>query len=384
MVWWTLGLIPAALVISAALCLLLERLSVRVGALDTDAVDGQVKFERRAVPNTGGIAIFAAVVIPAGIAVALAWLIPDRLGELVPPLAEHIGGLRERSGEAFALLAGVTAVHSLGLIDDRRPVAWRAKLVILLGAALLPPLLGGTRLLTLLDDPAGGAWLSVVITMLWIALVANAMNFMDNMDGVSGGVGAVAAACLLAATLLSGQWFVAGMLALLVGALLGFLWRNKPPATLFMGDGGSLVVGYLLGYLTVRATFAVTGPAGDESVQAMGPAWHGVFVPLAILAVPLYDLVSVTTVRLSQGKSPFVGDLQHLSHRLVKRGLSKPAAAAVLAGAAAVTGLSGVILPSLEPWAAIVVGAQVLVLLGVLAVFEYASADHGKGERQER
>ncbi|MEM9066096.1 MAG: MraY family glycosyltransferase [Planctomycetota bacterium] len=379
MVWWTLALIPVGLVVSALLCIVLERLSQRVGAIDTPAIRGQIKDEHRTVPNTGGIAIFAGVVCPAGLVLTLAWLAPNLILDIASPVSEHLEGLRSRAVEAVALLAGLGAVHALGLLDDRKPLAWQLKLAVLLGAAALPPLLGGTRLLTLLDPHAGGIWLSVGITTLWIALIANAMNFMDNMDGVSGGTGAVASACLLAATLLSGQWFVAGLLALLLGALLGFLWRNKPPATLFMGDGGSLVVGYLLGYLTVRATFAVSGPEGLESAQALGPAWYGVFVPLAVLAVPLYDLLSVTAVRLSQGKSPFVGDLQHLSHRLVKRGLSKPAAAAVLAGATGVTGLSGVILPSLEPWAAVVAGAQVLMLLGVLAVFEYASADRSSG-----
>ena len=104
-------------------------------------------------------------------------------------------------------------------------------------------------------------------------------------------------------------------------------------------------------------------------------AWYGVLMPLIVLAVPLYDFSSVTAIRLSRGLSPFVGDLNHVSHRLVRRGLSKRATILVIYGFTAITGISGLLLGSLAPWQAVVVGVQVLAILLVVALFEFASGD---------
>jgi len=268
------------------------------------------------------------------------------------------------------MLCGLAVMHVMGLWDDRRPLGPFVKLGVMLGTFVVVIGMTDTRLLTMLDGHVGGAWLSILITVVWFGVVTNAMNFMDNMDGLSGGTGAIAAALFMAAALVNGQWFVAACLGLVVGGLLGFLWFNFPRkggATIFLGDGGSLVVGYLLAFLTTRTTY-VQG----EGLHASH--WYGVLMPLVVLAIPLYDFVSVVVIRLSQGRSPFVGDLQHFSHRLVRLGLSKRAAVCVIYGFTAVTGVAGISLGSLAPWQAILVGVQVLLILLVLAVFERARA----------
>src|SRR5690606_21547949 len=145
------------------------------------------------------------------------------------------------------------------------------------------------------------------------ALIINAFNFLDNMDGLSAGIAMILAGLYLIITLHGGQWFVAGLCALLCGSLLAFLCFNLPPARLFMGDGGSLVVGLLMAIISVRTTYY--HPVGEYYK-------HGVMMPLIMMAVPLYDLFSVTIVRLSRGTSPFRGDHNHFSHRLVRLGLS--------------------------------------------------------------
>ncbi len=99
----------------------------------------------------------------------------------------------------------------------------------------------------------------MIVTVLWIAGITNAFNFLDNMDGLSAGVAAVSTAAFLITTLSIGQWFVAAGLALLLGALVGFLCFNFNPASIFMGDSGSLVIGLLLGVMTVRTTFLLPG-----------------------------------------------------------------------------------------------------------------------------
>lgn len=369
-------LVAVSFLIAWPACGLVRWLSVRAGALDTEPVPGQVKEARRAVPNTGGIGIAAAVFGPlaAGL-VALEFVTEAALPGWAAPMGEHLEGMRSVRGLGWSLLVGGLWLHALGVVDDRRPLGPMLKLACMVAPPLLLALFFDTRLMTLLDAHAGGAWLSVLVTVVWFLAVTNAMNFMDNMDGLCAGVATTAGAMFLAATLIGGQWFVGGVLALLVGACAGFLVWNRPPARLFMGDGGSLVVGYLLAFTTTRTTYL--GHGGDGA--ATPGAWYAVLMPLVVLAVPLYDMASVTVIRLSQGRSPFVGDLQHFSHRLVRRGLSKRAAVAVIVGLTGATGISGLLLTRATPWQAFAIAGQVGLVLGVLAVFEHRVERAGRG-----
>lgn len=397
-------LIPLALALSIALTAFVRRVSNRLGAHDSAGVPGQHKARRR-IPNTGGIAIVAAFVPPlAGVLAACRFLSDDQLRSLVGMFVAdprtvlvHLDGLRSQTPLAIQLLASILLLHALGLIDDRRPLGPFLKLAVMALPAIWIVAWSDTRLLTLLDARVGGPWLSIAITVLWFLIVTNAMNFMDNMDGLSAGVGAIASACLLAVALMHGQWFIAACLAMLIGSLLGFLvfnfpWRLRPDggggATIFMGDGGSIVLGFLLAFLTTRMTFvhkviekglpegAPPGATVSEaffSASTTASPWYGILVPLLILAVPLYDFASVTVLRISQGRSPFVGDQQHLSHRTVGRGVNKRTAVLVLYAFAAAMGLAAIPLPTLLPWQAILVGAQAAVLLLGLAFFEWST-----------
>ena len=370
-------LIAVALCISLPATVAARAIGHRLHALDGAGVPGQIKAAPRRVPNTGGIAIFLGIGLPMLGGLALGW---GLLGEspspvsLFEPLREHWPGIRARTTDAGVLLAGLALLHLMGLVDDRRPLGPYLKLVVMLGVAAFVAWRTETRLLMLLDVYPGGRWLSLALTVLWLGVVTNAFNFLDNMDGLSAGVAAVASAFFLLAAMINQQWFVGACLALLLGSVLGFLWFNFPRrggATIFMGDSGSLVVGFLLGFLTARTTY-YDPEAGIG--EGLGGGWYVVFMPLVVLAVPLYDFVSVSLIRLWQGRSPFVGDLQHLSHRLVRRGLSKRAAVVVIYGLTAVTAIGGVSLGRLEAWQAVLVGVQTGLVLMVLAIEEYAGA----------
>lgn len=372
-----LALIVPAFAISLALTAALIRIGHRLGTFDSGGVPGQVKAAPRRVPNTGGIAIFAGVVAPL-VAALLAILFAGDGDWLPDAVRPHVEGVRSQSSVAAVLLVCLTLLHIMGLIDDRRPLGPFGKLLIMLAPAVAIPLLTDTRLLTFLDAHVGGPWLSIVLTAIWIVAITNAMNFIDNMDGLAAGVAAIAGSCFLAASLVNGQWFVGAVLALLIGASLGFLVFNHPahrPACIFMGDGGSLVVGFLLAFLAIRITYIdPTAAASDGSslARSLGSAWYAALMPVVVLAVPLYDFASVTLLRLSQGKSPFVGDMQHLSHRLVARGLSKRHAVTVIHIATGATAITGIFLARLEPWQAILAGVQVVLVLGLLALLEFA------------
>ncbi len=337
----------------------LVSLGKRAGALDSAGVAGQVKAEVRRVPNIGGIGIVAGLTVPlvAAFLAAASGAVPG--GLLSDELA---AGVAAEGFAAVVSLIGLLAVHAIGLIDDRRPMPWAPKLVLMLVITGLVAWLTGTRVLTAADAHVGGAWLSVALTAIWFAAVMNAMNFMDNMDGLAAGTACVIAAAVTAVALQQEQWLVAGAAACLAGATLGFLPLNFPRARIFMGDGGSLVLGFTLAFLTTRLTYVQT--------DAADPRWDRMVVPLVLLAVPLYDMLSVIVIRLTQGRSPFVGDLQHLSHRFEGRGLSRPRVAVAVWTLALISGLGAIIVTAGTPQHSLLVAVQTAGALALLALVE--------------
>lgn len=353
-------LVLVGLLIGSAMCAAVVHVSNKRGW--TDAVGAEAhKQHEHVVPNTGGVAIFWAVILPMiGIMLA-AWTVE------VPAwpyeLQRHMPGLRSETLTAALLLAAMIIMHILGLIDDRRRLGPWSKLGVMALTAALLAAAADMRVLLFLDAyGAPGYLLSVALSVVWIVLVINAFNFLDNMDGLSAGVAMILAGLYLIVTLAGGQWFVAGLCALLCGALLAFLCFNLPPARLFMGDGGSLVVGLLMAIISVRTTYY--NPAAIDHHR------HGVLMPLIMMAVPLYDFVSVTVVRLRRGSSPFRGDQNHFSHRLVRLGLSKQRAVGLIWLCTLATGMSGLVIGWLEQDMALIVGIQALVILAALALLE--------------
>jgi len=252
-------------------------------------------------------------------------------------------------------------LHVVGLIDDRRALGPVPKFVAQFVVALVTAWPLGIRMFEFLPVP-----MSIAATVFWIVLITNAFNFLDNMDGLSAGVAAIGAAIFAVASMSAGQIFVPILAWVMVGALLGFLMFNRSPASIFMGDAGSLVVGYLMGVVTILTTFY--DPA--QQLQPMG-----VLVPLVVLAVPLYDAISVITLRLRAGESPFRGDHRHFSHRLVKRGMSRRGAVHTVYLATAATGLPAIALPRVSWAIASMLLLQCVCVVAMIAVLERADTD---------
>ena len=162
--------------------------------------------------------------------------------------------------------------------------------------------------------------LSYGVTVLWILTVISAVNILDNMNGLCAGLGAIGAAAFAAIAAGQGQYLVASLALLAAGALAGFLPYNYPKASAFLGDSGSHLTGFLLAVLAILPHF----------YTAQNPRPLAVLAPLLVLAVPLGDLVCVMWIRWRAGKPVWEGDTNHLSHRLVRRGLGKPQAVAVI------------------------------------------------------
>ncbi len=324
---------------------------------------GGHKQHRQPVPLGGGLAIWLAVVLPLASLHAVVWLVQHGwlAGDLLPELFRvHLDGMASQFGRLWMILATGTGLLIVGLVDDVRGLGWPIRLGLQTVAAMLM-VWQGWQMTLFFDWP----FCTAVLSVLWIVGLINSFNMLDNMDGLSSGVAAIAAAILAGVMLTTPgqpQLFVAGLLLVLLGALLGFLRHNRFPACLFMGDAGSYWIGFLLAVITLMATFA-----GEQTPR------HAILAPLCVLAVPLYDTASVIGLRLLQGHSPFVGDRRHFSHRLVALGLSEKHAVWTIYLATATCGLGACLLHQVNLIGAIVVGLMVVCVLALVAVLEIAA-----------
>jgi UDP-GlcNAc:undecaprenyl-phosphate GlcNAc-1-phosphate transferase len=249
----------------------------------------------------------------------------------------------------------------MGLVDDRVGLGWKLRLFVQIALATIFVLVWGGVTLFL---PSYLRVVTYPLTVLWIVGLTNAFNFLDNMDGLAASVGLIAAALFAAAQAVIGSLFVPAVLAILVGTLAGFLVHNRPPARLFMGDAGSNFLGFILGALTVAGKFA-------DPAKGYSP-WS-ILAPLLVMAVPLYDTVSVIVIRLREGRSPFQADRSHFSHRLVERGLTPARAVATIDLVTLAGGLGALLLHRLGFRGACIVVAQTACLLGLVAVLEIST-----------
>jgi len=281
--------------------------------LKTGLVDqpGHRKIHSTPIPLAGGLAVLTGFLAPiiGGSLILMSGLIPaDWTGLLTY-------GLDRRSLQLAAIIIGAVAMTTLGWWDDRHTLRPLPKFAgQLLIAAIVAA--SGVRITLFVDN----VFFSYATTILWILTLTNSLNFLDNMNGLCAGLGISASFCFAMAAAARGQYLVAILAFLISGALLGFLPFNYPRAKAFLGDAGSHLVGYLLAILAILPHF----------YTATTPNKLAVLSPLLVLSVPIYDIVTIILIRLRLGKPVYEGDTNHVSHRLVRKGLSKPLAVAVL------------------------------------------------------
>lgn len=378
MTWLIVGSLVSSVLVAWLAGWAVRRWAPPLGLVDRP---GRHKTHQQPMPTAGGLAIWLGVVGPLAAGTLVLRIIA---GMAEPPawlpafVAPHLAGLTQQSPRLWSMLAGGTVLVVLGLIDDRRGLPWWARIIVQTIVAVAMVLLGW-RLSLFIDV----AWLTFVLSVLWIVGLVNSFNMLDNMDGLSAGTAAIAAAILAAVMLMvpdprtaQPQLFVGGFLLVVVGSLVGFLYHNRPPARLFMGDAGSYLVGYLLAMATLSATFA-----GSDLPD------HAILAPLCALAVPLYDTVTVVWIRLWEGRSPFEGDQSHFSHRLVALGMSRKQAVLTIYLATATCGLGALLLYQVDMVGACVVllmVACVLVLVGILETTARRRNEQAKASKNQR
>jgi UDP-GlcNAc:undecaprenyl-phosphate GlcNAc-1-phosphate transferase len=242
-------------------------------------------------------------------------------------------GLTRRSVQLLAILFGAFGMVFLGWWDDKYELKPLPKFT---GQAIIALFVAWSGIRITIFIPSEIA--AYTLTILWILALTNALNFLDNMNGLCTGLGLIASWSCAWAAAIQGQYLVATLAFLICGALLGFLPFNFPHAKAFLGDAGSHLIGFLVAVLAILPNFY-----SEQTPQRLA-----VLSPLIILAVPLYDLVSVVLIRWRKRQPFYVGDTNHISHRLTQRGLSRVRAVLVLLLVQAILGTVAVlILPRL-------------------------------------
>jgi UDP-GlcNAc:undecaprenyl-phosphate/decaprenyl-phosphate GlcNAc-1-phosphate transferase len=338
------------------------RVSRRIGFVDHP---GGHKGHAGPIALGGGVAIAAAVAVPMLAAVILA-----RFGGagLLPEAARiHLGGIVSKTPLALGIIAGIVITCGMGLWDDRRPLRPLPKLMVQMIVAAGLVLVYDLRLLSHL-----GWTVSSALSILWILTLMNSLNFLDNMDGLAAGVAMIASSVFAFAALADGQFFVPACCMLLAGALAGFLPFNFFPAKIFMGDAGSQVIGMLLGVFTILTTFAD---------PARGQKPIGALAPLVVMAVPLYDTVSVVFLRMRMHVSIWTGDRRHISHRLINRGMSVPRAVLIIWLATLVTALPALLLATASWTLAWCIAGETIFVVSVVAFLEWTGSKQPRMER---
>lgn len=311
---------------------LVRRLGNRFGITD---LPNHRKAHQGVIPCSGGVAIYLTFFICVFVTISI---FPD---------------LYQKIGLKIARLAFVsTLLLSLGLYDDRRDMPGRWKL---LGQVIIGLLAIGLGFrIDILTNPFGGTfylgWLGIPITLFWFLGLINIMNLIDGLDGLATGITAIASLVLFFVSLLFGDVVFSMLVACLAGATLSFLRFNLSPKKIFLGDNGSMLLGFLL------ASIAIIG-------AHKGAVFSTLLITIFCLGVPIYDTASVIVRRLKNGVDLFCPDKEHVHHRLLSRGFSQREVVLILFGITLALGLTGLLIVSLKD-----IGRGIILIIAGAAV----------------
>jgi UDP-GlcNAc:undecaprenyl-phosphate/decaprenyl-phosphate GlcNAc-1-phosphate transferase len=307
----------SALVIAIGGTPVMRQVALRLGVIDNPAAR---KLHHSPVPLLGGAAIYIAFII------ALLFF-----------------GDRRYINEVVGIFVGATLMSLMGVVDDRWGLGSYVKLAGQLAAA-------GVLIYSGVQIRLFYNWLDIAVTVAWVVGITNAFNLLDNMDGLSGGIAMIAAVFFTLLAAMGHQYLVGVLAAALAGACAGFLVYNWNPAHVFMGDTGSLFLGFLLAAVGIKLRF----PSNSETITWM--------IPVLVLALPIFDTTLVFISRLRQGKNPLTTPgKDHVSHRLAVLTGSRREAVLICYLIAGAVGLSAVFVAEANPTEARIVGAAILL-----------------------
>ncbi len=322
----------AALIVSTLATPVVRTLALKWGVLDQPA---ERKVHLSPIPRLGGLAIWLG--LWAAALIAAHWIPTD-----------YVLNASSSAPEIGAIFGGGTVILLVGFLDDR--LGGMSPVVKLLGQVLACGVLlafGNIRMVAF-----GLPWVDTPLTLLWVVGLTNALNLLDNMDGLSAGATSIAGAFFFVLAVLNGQILVALLAAALVGSCLGFLVYNYNPASIFMGDTGSLTLGFVLSVLGMK-------------LQIHNTASLSFLIAALVLSVPIFDTGFVVWRRISEGRRITQGGKDHTSHRLVRLGLNQKQAVWALYGASFLAGLSALVAAQGSTWVVL----TTLLPVGVAVIF---------------
>ena len=309
-----IGMVAAALVVALVVALVttpvVKNLAAKVGAVDVPKDNRRM--HDHPIPRMGGLAIFLGFILSVIIFL---------------PLTQQLSGM----------LLGAVIIVVLGIFDDIYSLKAWFKFGVQIVAALVAVLSG--NVIESLSNPnifSGDpywqlGWLSIPVTVIWIAAITNAVNLIDGLDGLACGVSTISSMTLLVIALVVSEGEVAILMAALAGACIGFLPYNMNPAKIFMGDTGSTFLGFVLAVVSIQGLFKF------YTIISFA-------VPFLMLGLPIFDTCFAFIRRIAHGQSPMHADRSHVHHRLIDMGFSQKQAVAVLYVISAILGLSAVVL----------------------------------------
>lgn len=340
-----LTILGLSLLASLLLTPVARALARRCGLVDHP--DGRRKIHARETPVAGGLALFVA----ATCAVGVGWAVPN-------PLQSH---LIAHSQTLLGLLGAAAIICVVGVIDDYGKLRGRHKLLGQILAALVVIASGVTvRNVRFFDWHVELGLLAIPFTLLWLLGAINSLNLIDGMDGLLSSVGLIILVGLTAMATIGGQWTAACVAVALAGALLGFLRYNFPPASIFLGDSGSMLIGLVVGSLAIQSALK-------------GPATVALAAPLAVLTIPFFDTLAAIIRRKLTGRSIYTTDRGHMHHCLLRRGLSNRRALLAIAAFCSLTVLGALASVALQNELLAVL--TTLIIVGIMIIsrlFGYA------------
>lgn len=315
-----------SMLLSLILTPLVKKLAFKVGAVDVPKDNRRV--HKKPMPLIGGLAIYLSMVI-----VSLIFL----------PLDKFL----------ISIILGSTVIVISGIIDDTRGMSPKMKLLFQLVAGLI--LIGGDVKIDFITNPFSKGnvllylkWFSIPITLFWLVGITNTLNLIDGLDGLAAGVAAISSLSLMFVAAKFGYSNIIILSAIVAGGCIGFLPYNFNPAKIFMGDTGSLFLGFMLAAISIEGVM--------KSVAAIA-----VVVPILILGVPIFDTTFAIFRRLLSGKSIMSADKGHLHHRLLNKGFSQRKTVLILYGISAIFGIFAVLIAKAN-------SKQALYLSGILFI----------------
>ena len=343
----------AAAILATVTTAICRKIAPRLGFVDKPKQEAH-KSHKAPTPVLGGLGMVSAwlLVIIGGLAVAK--LVPSIAGGRIAPFLDGINAILPKM---LAIMLGGTAFSILGMCDDKNAFSAKFKFLwqfVIAGCVAA----SGIRVFLFVENPIFG-W---CVTVMWIVTIVNVLNFLDNMDGLAGGIAAIAAFFFFFIAAIRGQHFVSMLSAVTGGVAIGFLMHNRPPAKIFMGDGGSHFLGFCL---------AVTGLLTTFYLPNESPTPAPVLIPLLVLSLPLFDAVAVVIIRMRLHLPIYVGDNRHISHRFVQLGLTRPQAVLLVCLLCLIQGAGATTLLWLPAYGFFLILLQTIALFSLVSIIQF-------------